>query len=324
MQLSDDWHVPPAVQPRFEDYSFDLKASLAAIVGLRATIPSDAFTAETLGTERLGNGVVIRKDGLILTIGYLITEAEEIWLTLSDGRTVPGHMVGFDQTTGFALVQALEKLDLPTLPLGQSSQVELGNRVVIGAAGGVERSLAAHVIGIQEFAGYWEYVLDQAFFTSPAHPHWGGTAMIGAQGELLGIGSLQLDGEHETKPQPLNMIIPIDLLKPILDDMLTMGKPNQTPRPWLGFFASQLDDKIVIMGTSTGSPAHRAELQAGDLVLAVAGTEVDDLASFFRKIWSLGDAGVEVPLKIWRDGDTFDMIINSGDRAKFLKGPKLH
>jgi S1-C subfamily serine protease len=324
MQLSDDWHVPSAVQPRFEDYSFDLTASLKAVVSLRATIPSAAFTAETLGTERLGNGVVIRKDGLILTIGYLITEAEEIWLSLSNGRTVPGHMVGFDQATGFALVQALEKLDLPILPLGQSSQVELGDRVVIGGAGGVERSLAAHIVGIHEFAGYWEYVLDQAFFTNPAHPHWGGTAMIGNQGELLGLGSLQLDGEHETKPEPLNMIIPIDLLKPILDDMLTLGKPDRAPRPWLGFFASQLDDRIVIMGTSTGSPAHRAELQAGDLVLAVSGTEVNDLANFFRKIWSLGDAGVEVPLKIWRDGDTFDMIINSGDRAKFLKGPKLH
>lgn len=324
MQLSDNWHVPPSVQPRFEDYSFDLKASLAAVVGLRSIIPSDAFTAETLGTERLGNGVVIRKDGLILTIGYLITEAEEIWLTLSDGRTVPGHMVGFDQTTGFALVQALEKLDLPILPLGKSSQVELGNRVVIGAAGGVERSMAAHVVGIQEFAGYWEYVLDEAFFTSPSHPHWGGTAMIGSQGELLGLGSLQLDGEHADKREPLNMVIPIDLLKPILDDMLTLSKPKGPPRPWLGFFASQLDDKIVIMGSSAGSPASRAELQAGDLVLAVADSEVDDLADFFRKIWALGDAGVEVPLKIWRDGDTFDVVINSGDRAKFLKGPKLH
>jgi S1-C subfamily serine protease len=324
MPLSDNWNVPAAVQPKLEDYAFDLTASLSAVVGLKTSIPSDAFTAETLGTQRLGNGVLIRKDGLILTIGYLITEAEEIWLTLSDGRIVPGHVVGFDQVTGLALVQALEKLDLPALPLGQSSNVEPGNRVVIGAAGGVEHSLSAHIVGIQEFAGYWEYVLDQAFFTSPAHPHWGGTAMIGSQGELLGIGSLQLEGDHEITRGPLNMIVPIDLLKPILDDMLTLGRPDCPARPWLGLFASQLDDKIVIMGTSTNSPANRAELQAGDLVLAVDGNEVDDLAVFFRQIWLLGDAGVEVPLRIWRDGDTFDVTINSGDRNTFLKGPKLH
>lgn len=319
-----DWSISPAVQPRHEDCAFDLDAALSAVVGLKAHIPEDAFTAETLGIERLGNGVLIRSDGLVLTIGYLITEAEEIWLTLNDGTTVPGHALGYDQETGFGLVQALAKLDAPALPLGKSSAVELGQRAVIGAAGGRTRSVAAHVVGQQEFAGYWEYVLDEALFTTPAHPMWGGTALIGDQGELLGVGSLQLEGILASGREPLNMVVPIDLLKPVLDDLMTLGRPAKPPRPWLGLYANQASDKVTIMGVAEGGPADKAGLDGGDVIMSVAGRSIVDLAQFFRAIWKLGDAGVEVPLKIWRDGDSFDMVINSGDRNRYLKGPKLH
>ena len=180
-------------------------------MGLHAIIPNDAFTAETLGTERAGNGVLIRENGVVLTIGYLITEAETIWLHLNDGRVVPGHVLGYDQATGFGLVQALAKLDLPALPLGDSTMVPLDERVVVGGAGGRQRSVAARVVGKQEFAGYWEYVLDEAIFTAPAHPNWGGTALIGPAGDLIGIGSLQLERAREKGPnEHLNMIVPID------------------------------------------------------------------------------------------------------------------
>src|SRR5262249_43453710 len=162
---------------------------------------------------------------LVLTIGYLITEAETIWLSLGDGRVIPGHAVAYDQVTGFGLVQALARVDLPALPLGRSASVPLGEHVVVAGAGGRERSVAARVVAKQEFAGYWEYVLDEAIFTSPAHPHWGGAALIGPAGDLLGIGSLQLEqsrgngeGEH------INMIVPIDLLKPIIDDLFALGR----------------------------------------------------------------------------------------------------
>jgi S1-C subfamily serine protease len=324
MSSSSDWEMPPAAQPKPEDYSFDLDGALAASVGLRAIVPADAFTAETLGTERTGNGVLIR-DGVVLTIGYLITEAETIWLHLSDGRAVPGHVLAYDQETGFGLVQALARVELPALPIGQSKAAKIGDPVVVAGAGGRKHSVVARVVAKQEFAGNWEYVLDEAIFTAPAHPFWGGTAMIGRGGELLGIGSLQVQQVRDTgTPEPLNMIVPIDLLKPILEDLLTMGRPNRPPRPWLGLNATEIDDKIVVARVSTSGPARRANLRTGDIVLAVAGNEVSDLAGFFRAVWSLGKAGVEVPLMVYRDGRTIEVRVTSGDRNRFLKGPSLH
>ncbi len=225
-----DWKVAEASQPKREDYSYDLDAALAAVVGLRSIIPGDAFTAQTLGTERAGHGVLIGK-GLVLTIGYLITEAERIWLTLSDGSAVEGHALGYDYDTGFGLVQILGKADMPHLTIGQSKNAKLNDHVVMGGVGGRERSVAAHVAGRQEFAGYWEYVLDEAIFTAPSHPNWGGTAMIGSKGELLGIGSLQLEQGGKTKGSYLNMVVPIDLLPPILDDMMRTRSCQQAGAP---------------------------------------------------------------------------------------------
>jgi S1-C subfamily serine protease len=321
---SSDWEMPQAFQPKPENYSYDLEAALTSMVGLRALVPADAFTAETLGTERTGNGVLIR-DGVVLTIGYLITEAETIWLHLADGRAVPGHMLAYDQETGFGLVQALARLDLPVLPIGQSKSAKVGDPVVVAGAGGRKHSVVARIAAKQEFAGNWEYVLDEAIFTAPAHPFWGGTAMIGRAGELLGIGSLQVQQVRESgTPEPLNMVVPIDILKPILEDLITMGRPNHPPRPWLGLNATEIDDKIVVARVSTGGPARRANLRTGDIVLSVAGNDVGDLAGFFRKVWSLGKAGVEVPLTVYRDGRTFEVRITSGDRNRFLKGPSLH
>jgi S1-C subfamily serine protease len=319
-----EWQTPPEQQPRRGDYGFDLDAALAAVVGVRVTVPEEAFTASVLGTERSGHGVAIRRDGLILTIGYLVTEAESIWLTLSGGRVVPGHVVAYDQATGFGLIQALARLDMPALPLGRSADVQAGDRVVIAGAGGREHAVAAAVVAKREFAGYWEYLLDEAIFTAPAHPHWGGTALIGPAGDLLGIGSLQLEGAREGKSEHLNMVVPIDLLKPIYDDLLKHGRANRPPRPWLGIYCIEVEDRIVIAGLAKGGPAQRAGLQTGDLLLAVAGAEVRGLAGCFRQIWSLGHAGVEVPLLIWREGDTFEVRVNSGDRDRFLKRPKVH
>jgi S1-C subfamily serine protease len=320
-----DWKIPSSAQPKPEDYRYDLDHALASVVGVRTIIPADAFTADTLGTERTGNGVLIRADGLVLTIGYLITEAETVWLSLIDGRAVPGHVLGYDQATGFGLVQALARLDLPTLPIGISSEAQLGEQVVVGGAGGRQRSVAARLIGRQEFAGYWEYVLDEALFTSPAHPHWGGTALIGPTGDLLGIGSLQLEQAREGgKSEHINMIVPIDLLKPILDDLQTRGQPNRPPRPWLGVYATEIEDKVVVVGLAKNGPAQRADLRTGDIVLAVGGTEVSNLAGLFRRVWSLGEAGVEVPLLAYRDGKTLDLRVKSGDRNRFLKAPRLH
>jgi len=325
MASVSDWKIPAAQQPKPEDYAYDLDSALSAVVGVRALIPPDAFTAETLGTERGGNGVLIRADGLVLTIGYLITEAETIWLTLIDGRVVPGTALAYDQSTGFGLVQALARLDMPVLPIGQSSTASVGERVVLGGAGGRQRSVAARIVAKQEFAGYWEYVVDEAIFTAPSHPNWGGTALIGPRGDLIGIGSLQLqEGDNHGQAGDVNMSVPIDLLKPILDDMLTLGRPKTPPRPWLGLYATVIEDRIVVVGLAKDGPAQKADLRTGDVLLSIAGTEVHDLAGLYRKIWSLGGAGLEVPMAIYRDGSTIETRVRSSDRNRFFKTPRLH
>ena len=316
------------MQPKPEDYDYDLDRTLGAIVGVRTTIPSDAFTAETLGTERAGHGVIIRNDGLVLTIGYLVTEAETVWLTLAGGRVVQGHVLGYDQETGFGLVQALARIDVPAMTLGVSSKTKVGDHVVVAGAGGRQNAIAARIISKQEFAGYWEYLLDEAIFTAPSHPHWGGTGLIGPSGELLGIGSLQVQqGGGEGSKQSavdINMIVPIDLLKPILDDLTTIGRPSRSPRPWLGIFAAEVGDRIVIAGMSRKGPASKSSLRVGDIVMSVAGQDVRGLPTFFRNVWSLGPAGAPVPLTINRNGKTMDVTVQSGDRRTFLRGPVLH
>jgi len=325
MSSLSDWKVSPAVQPKPENYRFDLDRALTSVVGLRALVPSDAFTAEVLGTERAGNGVLIRDDGVVLTIGYLITEAESVWISLFDGRPVQGHALAYDHETGFGIVQALGRIDVPSLPLGDSGAVQIGDPVVVAGVGGRQRSVAARVSAKQEFAGSWEYVLDEALFTAPNHPNWGGTALIGRSGELLGIGSLQLQQERATgQVEHLNMIVPIDILKPIFDDLMRFGRPNRPPRPWLGIYATEIERKIVIMRVANRGPGQRADLHPGDIILAVAGTEVNDLADLFRRIWSLGHAGVEVRLTIYRDGRTFEARLASVERGRFFKPPSLH
>ena len=323
MAALTEWKVPPSAQPRAEDYAYDLERALSSVIGLHSIIPPDGFTAETLGVERAGNGVLI-DNGLVLTVGYLITEAATVWLHLGDGRVAEGHALGFDQETGFGLVQVLGKLDLPVLPIGSSAAADIGERVVIGGAGGRTRSLAGRIAARQEFAGYWEYVLDEAIFTSPAHPNWGGTALVSAQGELIGIGSLQLERARASKNEHLNMVVPIDLLAPILDDLRKFGRVNKPARPWLGLYSTEIEDKIVAVGIAPKGPAARAELKTGDVILAVKGENVSTLASFYRKVWALGQAGVEVPLTLYREGVTFDVRVNSSDRQKFLKAPRMH
>ncbi len=318
-----EWKVPPAYQPRQGDFAFDLDRVLSAVVGLHSIIPSDASSAETLGTERAGNGVLI-DDGLVLTIGYLITEAESVWLHLGDGRVVEGHALGIDSVSGFGLVQALGHIELDSIPIGSSGTTAIGDRAVMGGAGGRTRSVACQIAAKQEFAGYWEYLLDEAIFTYPAHPNWGGTGLISNRGELIGIGSLQLEREREGKAEHVNMVVPIDLLKPALDDLRKFGRVNKPARPWLGMYSTEIDNRVVVIGISGRGPAARAELKAGDVILAVNGEKISSQSAFYRKLWALGPAGVDVPLTVYHDGVTFDVVLTSIDRTKLLKGPRLH
>jgi S1-C subfamily serine protease len=292
-----------------------------SIVAVRSVIPDDAFTATALGTLREGSGVVIREDGLVLTIGYLITEAEEVWLTRHDGQVLAGHALAYDQETGFGLVQALGSLDLPALSFGEAAQARIGDPVVM--ADGSGRAVRANIVAKQEFAGYWEYALDEAIFVAPAHPAWGGAALIGSDGKLLGIGSLHLQMNRGGAVADVNMVVPIDLLAPILADLVSRGRVNKPPRPWLGAFSAENNGKVIVMSVAAGSPAVQAGLRPGDVISEVRGKEIGGLADFYRKVWASGPAGAEIPMRVIRNGREAWLRVKSGDRNSFLKKPQL-
>ena len=294
---------------------------LRSLVAVRSSVPDDAYTAEALGTVREGSGVVIRDDGLVLTIGYLITEAEEIWLTDHAGRVVPAHALAYDQETGFGLVQALGDLGLPALPFGDAAAAKIGDAVVL--ADGQGRAVEAAIVARQEFAGYWEYLLDDAIFTAPAHPSWGGAALVDAEGRLLGVGSLRLQMARGGEVADINMAVPIDLLTPILGDLLTRGRADRPPRPWLGAFSAESDGAVVVMSVADGSPAAEAGLRRGDVISDIRNEEVEGLADFYRKVWESGAAGAEIPMRVVRDGREAWLRIKSADRNDFLKRPQL-
>ncbi|MGH8679628.1 MAG: S1C family serine protease [Burkholderiales bacterium] len=324
MPESSNWAFPENLQPHPKEVHFDLDTALDAVVMLRAEIPEDAFTASILGTERAGNGVVIRNDGLVLTIGYLITEAQTIWLATNGGTAVPGHPLAYDQTTGFGLVQPLGQLDAPWLKRGSVASCGIGDRVFVIGCGGRVHALKTRVIAKREYAGYWEYVLDEAVFTAPAHPQWAGAALLGEDGRLLGIGSLLVEEAINEQKIQGNMIVPIDLLEPILDDMLRLGRAARTPRPWLGMYTAEANGHIAVAGLAKGGPADRADVRLGDLVLEVAGERVSGLADFFRKVWQLGPAGTEIPLTLAREAALIPVRLRSADRNDFLRKPQLH
>jgi S1-C subfamily serine protease len=319
-----EWEIPANLQPDPEDYGFDLERTLKSVVGLRANVPADAFTAGTLGTDRVGNGVVIREDGLVLTIGYLITEAETVWLITNDGRAVQGHALAFDQISGFGLVQALGRLNLPAIEFGDSDALKVGAEAVMAAGGGRAHAIEAKVVGRQEFAGYWEYLLDNAIFTAPAHPFWSGSALIGKDGKLLGTGSLILQQGDGKRRMDMNMIVPVANLRPVLDDLLTTGRVAKPPRPWLGLYAMEGEGGLIVGGVSEKGPAARAGVQQGDRILALGDDDITDLGTLWRKLWATGPAGTPVTLKLNRDGTPVTVRITSADRTSFLRAPRLH
>ncbi len=324
MAKQTEWAFPAEMRPRPEDWRFDLDGALDAVVQLRAEIPEDAFTAQILGTERAGIGVVIRDDGLVLTIGYLITEASTLWLTTNKGVVVPGFPLAYDQVTGFGLVQPLGKLGVRPLPPGSAAACRVGENVVIAGHGGRAHALRATVFAKREFAGYWEYVLDEAIYTAPAHPQWGGSAMIGSDGKLLAIGSLLVQEKVDAGTLQGNLLVPIDLLAPILEDMLRLGRPAQPPRGWLGLYTTEAGGKLVVAGVAPGGPAERGGIKVGDIVLEVAGEKPDSLADLWRAVWALGPPGSDVPLKLMRKSATVNTRLRSADRQDFLKKPHLH
>lgn len=317
------WGFPRELQPKAHEVAFDLAQALDAVVALRAEVPEDAFTASVLGTERIGNGVVIRGDGLVLTIGYLIVEAETVWLTANDGTVVPAHALAYDFTTGFGLLQPLAPFRRPVLARGSSARTGPGDEVIAIGHGGRAHALKAQVFAKREFAGPWEYLIDDALFTTPPHPEWSGAALVGDDGRLVGIGSLFVQEPHGDDVVKANMFVPIDLLEPVLPELLAHGRMPGPARPWLGLYTSQATEGLVVSGVAPGGPAEDAGVEQGDHVIEVAGERVGSLADFFRKVWRQGPAGAEIRLTLARDGAPVKASVTSADRMDFLKKPRL-
>lgn len=317
--------VPRDWRPEPEDYSFDLLERLDSIVAVKTRIPDESMTASMLGTERDGHGVVINDKGLIVTIGYVITEADSVWLVANNGQTVQGHVVGYDQRSGFGLVQALGKFDIPPVKLGSSASIGLGERMLVAGSGGIEKCTKVVISGVREFAGYWEYLLERAFFTSPAHPFWSGAALLGANGNLYGIGSLIVQAvDEEGNERSVNMIIPIDELTHILDELIQYGQRTLPPRPWMGWYVQDTTEGPIVARVVDDGPAAAAQIQVGDEILKVNDIEVGDLATIHRTVWACGNAGVNIDVEYRREGLDQTVTVTSTDRNQLLVKGSVH
>jgi S1-C subfamily serine protease len=320
-------HVPTGREgvearlPGVSNLSPAVAGALSAVIGLRTTIPKDRRSAQTLGTEREGHGVLIDDQGLVVTIGYLIMEADTITITDIDGRELPATIVGYDYESGFGLVRTERPIRLKPMPFGDSDSLELRSEAYVAGLGGEKATLKVKVAGRREFAGYWEYLLDNAIFTVPAYPLWGGSALIGQDGALLGIGSLLVqEALGPGAPAfPGNMYVPINRLKPIFGELVANGRLTTPPRPWLGLSTVEHMGQLVVIGISDGGPADRAGLQRGDILHALNGEVLDDVADFYRKLWASGPAGTAVTLRMERDNDSFEVTVRTGDRARYYK-----
>lgn len=302
----------------------DLETINQSVTKLRADIPEDAFTAGILGSQRTGNGVVIDSAGLVLTIGYLMTEAKDVWLTNAAGREIAAHPLAYDQVTGFGLVLPLQALDLPAVSLGSSAELHPGSEVHVVSAKDFAAPQAARVLARREFAGAWEYLLEDAIFTAPAHAHWSGAALIDNRGTLVGLGSLLVRETIAGEEINANMFVPIDLLKPILQSLRSTGRVDRPPRPWLGVYAVELAGKVYVTGVVEGGPAQSADIREGDVISEVAHHEVGTLPDFYRRLWALGPAGTGVPLTAMRGATQLHLNVRSVDRGELLKRPQAH
>ncbi len=304
---------------------FPLQDVASAVVGLRTEIPSEAHTAELLGTEREGSAVVIDETGLVVTIGYLLLESRAIEIEMADGDWTMATFVGYDFETGFGLARATANLGVDPVQMASSDSIKTGQKVVLAGNGGVENAIQAEVSDRREFAGYWEYLIDDAIFTMPFYPNWSGAALLDMEGRLAGIGSLFVeDATADTggKSAQGNMFVPIDLLRPLLQDLVREGRIPRRPRPWLGMFTMSTPAELVVTHLTIGGPADRAGIKPGDVILRVGGHNISGLSDLYRKLWALGDAGIDVSLTIIRESAGVELIVKSGNRYDYFKTPR--
>ena len=288
-----------------------------SVVRVRAQAAPNARSGQTLGRNREGTGVVIDSSGLVLTIGYLITEAEKIELSTADGKVYPATVVGFDNATGLGLLKSLVPVPIKPIDMGLSSDTKERDMVLIVGFDGVA---PAYVVSKRQFVGYWEYLLDEAIYTAPATVNWQGAALVSKEGKLLGIGSLAVGNAMSTGANvPGNMFLPIDLLKPVIGDFIATGKSTSVPRPWLGVTSQEVGGNLLVVRVSAEGPAEEAGLKAGDIIVGIAGDGIKGQADFYTRLWKMGNAGVEVVLDVLRGNRVENLSIKSGDRNNYFR-----
>ena len=330
-----------APHPKQENLSFDLNTALDSVVRLEAEIPEDAFSAKTLGQEREGNAVLISEDGILLTIGYLVVDARLITIKAFGREPISAEVVGYNHETGLAIIHALDKLPISPIKLGSAANLNEQDPVIIAPYGGEHHSISGKVVSRRDFAGSWEYLLENAIFTSPIHPNWSGAALINDEGALCGIGSLWVNdadqpkepnitniagsgSSDELKNIPGNMFVPIDLLKPIYDDLISFGMVSGDQRPWIGMYTSETMNQLFVSGIIPGAPADLADIEPGDMVIAINHQEVTNLIEMYKLIWSLGSAGSEITFNLRRDDNYLEITVKSDSRYNFMEKRKKH
>jgi len=297
-----------------------LEELVSAVVRIKTFINPDGRSVANLGREREGSGIVIDEAGLVLTIGYLMVEAHAAEVQTNAGRTVPAAVVGYDHETGFGLLRVTEPLKIKPIGIGRSAAIKVGDPLLVVSFGGAGMVLPVNVASRREFAGSWEYLLDNAIFTMPPHPAWSGAALVARDGKLVGVGSLIVgDAKGENEVSPGNMFVPIDGLLPIMGDLLANGRVSGPGKPWLGVNAQELGGRLVVSRVTPESPAEKAGIKRGDIIIGVGGESADTLPKFYRKMWSLGAAGVTVPLDVMQNGETRRLDIPSVNRLDHLK-----
>ncbi len=299
-----------------------LADAAAAVVGIKVKALPNARSNATLGQERTGSGVVFAPQGLVLTIGYLILEADQVEITTNAGRTVPATVAAYDHATGFGLLRPFVPLGIKPISLGTSASVDAHDRLLVAGSGGAgEDGLSvATVVSRRQFVGYWEYLIDGAIFTSPPRADFGGAALINRQGELVGIGSLfVMDAMAPGERLPGNMFVPIDLLKPVLEEMIATGRQKGGARPWLGVSSLEEDGRLKVLRVSADGPAERAGIAPGDIILGLSGEKVERLHDFYTRLWKTGAPGVEVTLKVLKGTEVLDVKVLSVDRFEALR-----
>jgi S1-C subfamily serine protease len=297
-----------------------LEDLVSAVVRIKAFIDPNGSSVQNLGREREGTGVVIDESGLVLTIGYLMVEAHAAEIVTSSGRTLPAAIVGYDHVTGFGLLRTLDPPRIKPLPLGRSADVKAQDPLLVASAGGAGAVRPVRVASRRVFAGSWEYLIEDAIFTSPPHPAWSGAALINREGKLVGVGSLIVsDAKAENEASPGNMFVPIDLLPPIMGDLLSKGRVAGPGRPWLGVNAQPVQGKLVVGRVSPDSPAGKAGLKRGDVILGIGGVKTTTLVEFYQRMWATGDAGVTVPLDVELNGRSRRLDVPSVNRLDTLK-----